>query len=645
MISWSAGFSVRQQALVVAGSYVGWTFMSVAFPDDMVEAKIIVLRTTFKNSMIYGEVSDMNVQGTGKSIMRWIHVVTLLICILVAFNGPGVAADEATSNASIYQHGVVAADHAAASEAGAKILREGGNVVDAAVATSFALSVVRPASCGIGGGGFMVIWDAEKQKAVALDYRERAPADASAKDYGDAADAGHDEPVSVRGGMAVGVPGTVAGLCYAAEKYGTLPLARLLQPAIDLCRDGVEIDAHDIEVQASTLQKIRTHRGYDSRFALLVRGYLNGGVKWKIGDRFYSPQLAVLERIAIHGAAGFYDGDVAAAICNAVVSESGKMQLSDLQRYTPSERDVLQADFHGRQLITMPPPSSGGIALLQTLQSLEAWEKTQQVSLQSLGHNSADYIHVVTESLKHAFADRAEFLGDTDFVEVPVTKLLGAEYAAQIAAHIDQQKTRSMQDYGRFFANDDGGTSHFSVMDAEGNAVACTETINLTFGSFVVVPEFGILLNNQMDDFAANPGKANAFGLIQGAANAVAPGKRPLSSMTPTIIVEDGKATYACGASGGPRIITATLQSLVNHTVFGMPVDQAVAAPRFHHQWSPDELLLEPELFQTVSAPLEARGHITQRASSLAATQGTALQTKKLTGGSDPRKHGQPAGY
>ncbi len=572
-------------------------------------------------------------------------IVVVTLSLVFAVTQCVVADEFQKAKAHEYQHGVVAADHSAASEAGAKILREGGNVVDAAVATSFALSVVRPASCGIGGGGFMVIWDSKKQKAVAIDYRERAPADASAKDYGDAADAGHDEPVSVRGGMAVGVPGTVAGLCYAAEKYGTLPIAQLVQPAIDLCRNGVEIDAHDIEVQASTLQKIRTHKGYESRFAPLVKGYLNGEVKWKIGDRLHSPQMAVLERIATHGAAGFYEGEVAAAIRRTVAGESGKMQLSDLQKYAPSERDVLQASFQGRQLITMPPPSSGGIALLQTLQSLEAWEKAQQVSLQSLGHNSADYIHVVTESLKHAFADRAEFLGDTDFVEVPVTKLLSPEYAAQIAAQIDRQKTHPMQDYGRFFTNDDAGTSHFSVIDADGNAVACTETINLTFGSFVVVPEFGILLNNQMDDFAANPGKANAFGLIQGEANAVAPGKRPLSSMTPTIIIEDGKATYACGASGGPRIITATLQSLLNHTVFGMPVHQAVAAPRFHHQWSPDELLLEPELFQTVSAPLLAKGHITQRASSLAATQGAALQTNQLTGGSDPRKHGQPAGY
>jgi gamma-glutamyltranspeptidase/glutathione hydrolase len=568
-------------------------------------------------------------------------VVALLVML---FHCPSTFAEDAASGIVIFQHAVVAADHVDASAAGARILREGGNVVDAAVATSFALSVVRPASCGIGGGGFMVIWDAKSQRSVALDYRERAPVNTSASDYGDAADAGNAEPVSVRGGLAVGVPGNVAGLCYAAKKYGTLPISKLVQPAIDLCRNGVAVDEHDIEVQASTLQKLQIHKDYDSRFALLLKGYLNNGVKWKLGDRFHSPQLPALERIGAHGADGFYQGDVASAICSTITSESGKMQLTDLQSYTPTVRDGLQAGFHGQQLISMPPPSSGGIALLQTLQSLEAWEKKQHVSLQSLGHNSPDYIHVVTESLKHAFADRAEFLGDTDFVDVPVAKLLNPQYAEQIADHIDLQKTRPMNDYGRFFAKDDSGTSHFSVIDAAGNAVACTETINLTFGSFVVVPEFGILLNNQMDDFTANPGKPNAFGLIQSAANAVAPRKRPLSSMTPAILIKDGKATYACGASGGPRIITATLQNILNHTVFGMTAQQSVTASRFHHQWSPDELLLEPAIFQTASASLQGRGHATKQASALAATQSASLKPNEISGGSDPRKHGQPAG-
>ncbi len=570
-----------------------------------------------------------------------------LVCAILFLiaNSPQTSGDNLSQLPQVFHHGVVAADHPAASEAGAMILRKGGNVVDAAVATSFALSVTRPASCGIGGGGFMVIWDAHQHQSVAIDYRERAPSNAAAEQYGDAADAEKEEPVSVRGGLAVGVPGTVAGLCYAAKKYGTLPIDQLVLPAIDLCRSGVEVDAHDMEAQASALKTIRRHKGYDKRFAALIKSYLNGGVKWKPGDRFYSPQLSVLELIAKHGAAGFYEGDVADAICRTVGDDSGKMVASDLKNYQPTERDPLKASFGGRQVISMPPPSSGGIAILQTLQSLEAWENRNHVSLKSLGHNSPEYVHVVTEILKHAFADRAEFLGDTDFAEVPVTKLLDLQYADQIAAHVDPNSAQPLESYGRFFLNDDAGTSHFSIIDAQGNAVACTETINLTFGSFVVVPEFGILLNNQMDDFAANPGKPNAFGLIQGPANAIVPGKRPLSSMTPTIVVEDGKATYACGASGGPKIITATLQSLLNRTVFELPVNQAVTAPRFHHQWSPNELLLEPELFKATSSALEAKGHATRKASSLAATQGAARQSDKLTGGSDPRKQGQPAGF
>jgi gamma-glutamyltranspeptidase/glutathione hydrolase len=289
------------------------------------------------------------------------------------------------------------------------------------------------------------------------------------------------------------------------------------------------------------------------------------------------------------------------------------------------------------------------VALLQTLHSLEAWENQTGTSLKDLRHNSVDYVHVMTESLKHAFADRAQYLGDTDFVGVPVDKMLDRDYAREIALRISPDSTLPLKKYGRFFLDDDGGTSHFSVIDTEGNAVACTETINLTFGSFVVVPEYGVLLNNQMDDFTANPGEPNAFGLIQSAANAVQPGKRPLSSMTPTIVVENGKATYSCGASGGPRIITATLQNLLNHTVFNMSPVQSVQSARFHHQWSPNELLLEPSLERSIGAALQAKGHTTKRSSALAATQAAALldhvDNATVSGGSDPRKFGQPAGY
>lgn len=544
----------------------------------------------------------------------------------------------------IFRDGVVAADHPAASAAGASILRQGGNVVDAAVATSFALSVVRPASCGVGGGGFMVIWNSENQSATALDYRERAPAAATPNMYLSTGSGEFTESGSVRGASAAGIPGTVAGLCYAAEKYGSLPLATLLQPAIQLCRDGVPVDQHDLDVQASALQKIKSHPGYESRFALLLRLYLNNGKPWKKGDRFFSPQRAILEMIAEQGAAAFYRGRFAEALVTAVAADGGIISLADLESRVAVERQVLRGTFHGHQIVTMPPPSSGGIALLQSLQSLEAWEQRSGKSLADLKHNSADYVHVVSEALKHAFADRAEFLGDTDFVQVPVERLLSPEYASQIAARIDVQKTLPPQAYGRFFAAADAGTSHFSVMDSHGNAVACTETINLTWGSYTVVPEFGVLLNNEMDDFSARPGEPNAFGLIQSAANAVEPGKKPLSSMTPTIIVRDGKAVFACGASGGPRIITATLQSLLNGLLFDMSPQQAVSAPRFHHQWSPNELLLERTLASELSAPLTQRGHQIVTSSSLAASQSAGRSPSGLQGGSDPRKHGTPAG-
>jgi gamma-glutamyltranspeptidase/glutathione hydrolase len=447
---------------------------------------------------------------SARLVLQHIGVVRIVGAFAVSLT-LAAASQSALAQETTFQHAVVAADHQAASEAGAKILRQGGNVVDAAVATSFALSVVRPASCGIGGGGFIVFWDAKQQKAIALDYRERAPAAATAERF---ISEEASEPLSVRGGLASGIPGNVAGLCYMAEKFGTLPISVLVQPAIDLCRDGVEIDAHDQEVQSSTLAKLEKHKGYEERFSLLRKQYLNEGRPWRRGDRFHSPQLKVLEAIAAHGAAGFYEGPVADAITATAVKEGGVLTAADLAGYVPTERAALSSEFHGRRILTMPPPSSGGIALLQTLQSLEAWEKQTGGSLRQLEHNTVDYVHVVTEPLKHAFADRAEFLGDTDFVDVPVERMLGHDYATKIAKKIAPDKTLSMSSYGRFFLSPDGGTSHFSVMDNAGNAVACTETINLTFGSFVVVPEYGIVLNNQMDDFTANPGKPNAFGLI-----------------------------------------------------------------------------------------------------------------------------------
>ena len=562
----------------------------------------------------------------------------------------GASAD-VTPLTAVFTHGAVAADHPDASEAGASILRQGGNVVDAAVATSFALSVVRPASCGIGGGGFMVIWDASQKRAITIDYRERAPAAASRNMYSERASedgtSNHALPESgsVRGASAAAIPGTVAGLCYAAERYGSLPLSTLVQPAIELCERGVLIDEHDIEVQATTLAKLEKFEGYSHRFALLKRLYLNNGIPWKPGDRFHSPQKTVLTLIAQHGADGFYRGPVARSIVELMKTDGGFLTEGDLLTEIPIIREPLVGQFYGHSVICMPPPSSGGVALLQTLNTLQKWELKANRTLMSLQHNSAPYVHIVTEAVKHAFADRAEFLGDTDFAEVPVRRLLSDDYARQQADKIKIDSTLSPGEYGRFFSQPDGGTSHFSVMDQKGNAVACTETINLTFGSFAVVPEYVIILNNQMDDFAASPGLPNAFGLIQSEANAIAAGKKPLSSMTPTIVVEDGRAVLACGGSGGPRIITATLQVVLNSRVFKMSAQQSVDADRFHHQWFPDNLLLEPDLGQTVKPILQRWGHQCGTATSLAAAQSTIWTDKGIQAGSDVRKHGKPAGY
>ncbi len=546
-----------------------------------------------------------------------------------------------TDDAPMFPHAVVAADHPAASQAGLEILQQGGNVVDAAVATSFALSVVRPASCGVGGGGFMVIWNARRRRAVAIDYRETAPAKAHRDMFSDAEGT---EPASVRGGMAVAVPGTVAGLCYAAEHYGTLPLSDLLAPAIRLARCGVVPDEHDERTRQRVRSQIARSPGYADRYRLLAEHYLQNGSR-REGRPFRSPQLSLLGQIARNGPDAFYRGRTAEAIVSAVQQHGGILTKNDLATYRPRVRPALSASFREATVYTMPPPSGGGVALLQSLQTLEAWEQRTGRTLEDLGHNRADYVHVVTEAMKHAFADRAAFAGDADFTAVPVARLLSRRYAEETARRIDLRHTSPPETYGRFFVSADGGTSHFSVIDSCGNAVACTETINLAYGSFVVVPDGGIVLNNEMDDFSTRPGRPNAFGLLQSEANAISPGRRPLSSMTPTIVVRDGRAVLAAGGSGGPRIISATLQVVLNRMLFDMSPAAAVAAPRFHHQWFPDVLGLEPELNMAVGDALRRRGHHPSLLSGAGVSQAVVRCGTHVAGGSDPRKQGRPAGY
>ncbi|MBS0265078.1 MAG: gamma-glutamyltransferase [Planctomycetes bacterium] len=546
-----------------------------------------------------------------------------------------------------FARAVVAADHREASAAGLEMLRQGGNVVDAAVATAFALAVVRPASCGLGGGGFMVIWDARKQQCIAIDYREQAPAAATRDMYIDP-----DNPRTVRpdasehGGLAVAVPGHVAGLCLALKRYGTLDLPTVLAPALRLCREGVLIDAHDLAVQKDVLKNYAKHPDYASRFAALRRLYVNEGKPWTSRDLFYSPLGEVLNRIATHGPEGFYTGEVGSALVNEVQRNGGILTLADLSAVKPVVRETLSAKLGNETIYTMPPPSSGGVALLETLQILQALATAHpQAGLDQLSPESPQFLHLLTESFKQAFADRATFLGDADFVQVPVARLTSVDYAARMALKVNLEQTRPSEAYGRSTTPDDGGTSHFSVLDAEGNAVACTETINTEFGSYLVEPRFGIVLNNEMDDFTGLPGVPNAFGLLQSEANSISAGKRPLSSMTPTIVVRDGKAQYVVGASGGPRIITATAQVLLRMQRFGQSCPDAVNAPRLHHQWAPEWLDHEAGLQATVTA-LERFGHKPRLRNGGAVVQACRrLPDGRVEAASDRRKGGVPAGF
>ena len=570
-------------------------------------------------------------------------VLGLLLAVAAVSSLTEPRSSAAAAEPSVFSNAVVAADHPLASRAGAEILESGGNVVDAAVATSFALSVVRPASCGIGGGGFMVIWNAQKRQAIALDYRERAPAEAHRRMYVDSTDPRTSRSaLSRRGHLAVAVPGTVAGLCYALEHYGTLDLKTVLQPAIRLARNGVQPDRHDRIVQGLVLRRFKEHPEYRQEFRTLFELYLNAGVPWGPNQLFKSPQLTVLEKIATEGKDGFYIGPVGEALLAEFKRGRGLITKEDLATMQPVVREPLRGRFSDFDILTMPPPSSGGVALLETFNTLTAYRE-QHLQSGSQKQSTSDSLHVLVEALKHAFADRAEFLGDADFANVPVDRLISVAYARQIAKTIDNQKTQAQDVYGRFQPVEDAGTSHFSVIDSQGNAVACTETINTTFGSFVVEPTYGIVLNNEMDDFAAVPGQPNAYGLIQSEANAVEGRKKPLSSMTPTIVVQDGKAVYAVGGSGGPMIISSTLQVLLNLFARMSPAE-AVAQPRIHHQWIPNTLFAEPDILKRARA-LESRGHAVQQRSGIAATQAVSRQADGLRGGSDPRKGGRPAGY
>jgi gamma-glutamyltranspeptidase/glutathione hydrolase len=520
--------------------------------------------------------------------------------------------------------GLVVSDSEIATQAGNEILKRGGNAVDAAVATAFTLAVVDQASSGLGGGGFMVIYDARERRAHALDFRETAPEAARSELY---VKGGKPVPsLSITGGLAVAVPGEVAGLMQALKRFGTLPPQVLMAPAIRYATEGFPPDAalrFAIERQQASMKK----------FPDLARIFMPKEEVPAEGELIRQTELGeTLKAIASQGADVFYQGWIAQAVTEAVKKEGGILALDDLKGYKTVWREPLLGSYRKRTVITMPPPSSGGIALLEMLNVLEAHQ------LNRLQHNSATYLHLLTETMKHAFADRAQYLGDPDFAKAPTAMLLSRDYAAWVRGRISPVKTHPPKFYGMVnFKAEQGGTTHFSVVDRFGSAVACTLSINTRFGSKILVPKTGIVLNNEMDDFALHPG-GNIYGLVGNEANALQPKKRPLSSMSPTIILQGDRPELIVGAAGGPRIISATLQAILNVLDFHMPVKEAVEAPRIHHQWIPDNLFVERDIAAETKASLERRGHTLKQRGIVGVVQAIVVKRGKVSGAADPRK-------
>ena len=535
----------------------------------------------------------------------------------------------------VANNGMVATEQELASRIGLDILKAGGNAVDAAVGIGFALAVALPNAGNLGGGGFMMVHDAKTGKSVALDFREVAPLKATRNMYLD--DKGNViNGKSLYTHYAVGVPGTVAGMEHALKKWGTMPLDKVIAPSIALAEKGFPVS----ETLAKILRQEQKNMG---KWPATTEIFWKDGAPLKRGDLLVQKDLAQSMRlIAQQGAKAFYEGAIAQKIAAEMAPHAGAVTLQDLREYKVAEREPVRGTYRGHEVVTMPPPSSGGTHLVQILNMLEQWPLAQW------GQNSAQTLHHMAESSKLAYADRSEYLGDPDFVKIPLKGLTSKRYAESLAKTIDRNRARPAKEIkpGQPQPYESDQTTHYSVVDKAGNAVAVTYTLNTNFGSGIVAKGTGILLNNEMDDFSAKPGVANAYGLVGGDANAVAAKKRPLSSMTPTLVLKDGKPTLVTGSPGGARIITTVLQTVVNTIDFGNNPAEAAAAPRVHHQWTPDELRVEKGLSPDTLALLKQRGHNIAVKPSMGRTQTIQIRNGMLYGYSDPRNpDGQTLGY
>ena len=548
-----------------------------------------------------------------------------------ATNASQLAANRYDSSNDIFhpiygKNGMVASEQGLATQVGLDILKQGGNAIDAAVAVGFALAVVLPNAGNIGGGGFMVLHDDKTGKDVAIDFREIAPAKASRDMY-------LDNQGNVIDGKSLfthdasGVPGTVAGMEYALKKWGTMPLSKVLEPAIKLADKGFIVS----DVLAQTLKEEKSTLGKWSASKAI---FFKNGEPLKSGDLLVQKDLAKsLRLIAKQGAKAFYQGEIATKIAKEMQSQGSTMTLGDLKAYKVVERQPIIGDYRGYKVVTMPPPSSGGVHLIEILNMLEHYPIKED------GVNSAKNIHHMAESMKLAYADRSEYLGDPDFVKIPVTGLTSKAYANELAKTIDDNKARLSSNIkpGKPQPYESDQTTHFSVMDKAGNAVAVTYTLNLNFGSGIVAAGTGILLNNEMDDFSVKPGVPNAFGLVGGAANAIEAKKRPLSSMTPTIVMKNNKPWLVTGSPGGARIITTVLQSVVNTIDHEMNPAEAIITPRVHHQWLPDELRVEEGISPDTIKLLQDKGHKVVTKAPMGRIQIIQADDSGFYGYSDPR--------
>jgi gamma-glutamyltranspeptidase/glutathione hydrolase len=531
------------------------------------------------------------------------------------------------------EHGMVVAQEKIAARIGGDILRQGGNAIDAAVATGFAMAVTYPRAGNIGGGGFMVIHSSERNEDVAIDYRETGPA-AMTKDIF-LSDGKPDNAKSRDSALSIGVPGTVAGLALALDKYGSgkFTLSRLLQPAIALARDGFVI-TDDMADTASERQRRLTP--WPASAKIFSR---DDGTPLQEGDRLVQPDLATtLTAIAEQGPRGFYEGPIAEKLAKGIQDAGGIMTSDDLKSYQAVIRTPVHGTYRGYDIVSMPVPSSGGTVLLEMLNILEGFP------LNDMKQGSPASLHLLVEAMKRAYADRARYLGDPAFVDAPVVAMMSKDYAAKQRATIDPDRATAAADVLNVKPLREGSnTTHYSVVDSMGNAVSNTYTLNFPYGVGLIPKGTGVLLNNELDDFTAAIGASNAFGLVGFEANLPGPGKRPLSSMSPTIVLKDGKPVLVTGSPGGSRIISTVLQVIVDIIDYHMDVAAAVAAPRLHHQWMPDEVRIERGFPSDVLAGLQARGHRTVEPMGQTSANTILVTSSGLLGAPDPRTRGAEA--